>query len=81
MAEMKFEQALAKLEELVEKLEHGDLGLDESLASFEQGMKLVKLCAERLKEAEKRVQKLVEAEGGQVRLEPFEGDADSEADA
>jgi exodeoxyribonuclease VII small subunit len=55
MAEAKFEEALAKLEEIVRKMEQGELTLDESLASFEEGIRLSRLCARKLDEAERRI--------------------------
>lgn len=64
-----FEQALAELEALVEALESGDTGLDESLAKFERGVALARRCQETLKTAELRVEQLLE--DGSVA--PFEG--------
>jgi exodeoxyribonuclease VII small subunit len=56
--ELTFETALAQLEEIVGKLEAGDLPLDDALALFEQGQKLAAYCGARLDEAELQVQKL-----------------------
>ena len=56
--ELPFETAFAKLEEIVGKLEAGDLPLDEALALFEQGQKLATYCGAKLDEAELKVQKL-----------------------
>ena len=64
MAEVKFEDALAKLEEIVRKMEQGELTLDESLASFEEGIRLSRLCAGKLDEAERRIEILLKKEGG-----------------
>ncbi len=67
---MKFEEALAKLEEIVKRMESGELTLDESLEAFEEGVRLSRLCAERLDEAERRVEALLKtAEGFEIR--PF----------
>ena len=66
--EMTFEAAFAQLEEIVGKLEAGDLPLDDALALFEQGQKLAAFCGAKLDAAELRVQKL-SASGA---LEPFE---------
>jgi exodeoxyribonuclease VII small subunit len=63
MAEAKFEEALAKLEEIVRKMEQGELTLDESLASFEEGIRLARLCARKLDEAERRIEILLKKEG------------------
>lgn len=65
--DLKFEEALEALEEMVGRLEAGEMSLEESVASFETGMRLVKACSARLDEAERRVEILV---GGEVK--PFE---------
>ncbi len=70
MAEAKFEDALAKLEEIVRKMEQGELTLDESLASFEEGIRLARLCARRLDEAERRIDILLK-KGGDLEVKPF----------
>ena len=54
-----FESALADLEEIVNKMENGDLTLEESLQAFEQGIKLTKDCQKTLKTAEQKVNKLI----------------------
>lgn len=69
--EMSFEEALLELEGIVEKLEEGQLSLDESLLLFEKGIKLVKECDTKLKKADMKVQKLIE-ENGELRIEPVE---------
>ena len=63
-AELRFEEALERLEGLVEKLEGGDLGLEDALASFEQGVRLVRLCSERLRDADLRIRQLEESADG-----------------
>ena len=70
MAEVKFEDALAKLEEIVRKMEQGELTLDESLASFEEGIRLSRLCSAKLDEAERRIEILLKKEGG-TEVAPF----------
>lgn len=72
--ENSFEQNLKQLEELVGKLEQGDLPLEEAIKLFQQGMKLSKLCSERLAAVETEIKKLV-AENDKYKLETF-GDAD-----
>lgn len=57
-----FEEQIAKLEETVRLLERGDISLDESLALFEQGIKLTKSCQEQLEQAEKKVKILINGE-------------------
>ena len=64
-----FEEALARLEEIVTRLETGDLTLEESMALFEEGVGLVRLCREILAEAEGRLEMLT-AEG----VVPFPGE-------
>jgi exodeoxyribonuclease VII small subunit len=70
--EIKFEDALTRLEEIVEKLEEGDLPLEESLSAFEEGIKLSRVCAKLLNEAERKVEILIKGEDGQLITEPFE---------
>ena len=61
--ELTFEETLKKLEDVVERLESGDsLTLDESLAAFEEGVRLTRLCRKTLEEAELRVRRLAEDE-------------------
>ena len=71
-----FETALAELEALVEKMEQGDLSLDESLKQFERGVQLTRSCQKALEEAEQKVQILLDKDGKQT-LEPFDSDADT----
>ena len=66
-----FEQSLEELENLVDKLERGQLTLDESLETFETGMKLARVCTQKLTEAERKIEKLVE-KNGELRTEPFD---------
>lgn len=61
-----FEDALAELEEIAEKLEDGTLGLDDSIKEFEKGIKLARLCQEKLEEAERKIEILQKGEGGDV---------------
>ncbi len=65
-----FERTLQELEALVERMEQGDITLDESLAHFERGVKLVRASQKALEEAEQKVRILVEKDG-QATLEPF----------
>lgn len=68
-----FEQALAELEQLVERMEQGELSLEQSLKDFERGIALTRACQGALKEAEQKVQ-ILTSQSGQEELEPFEGD-------
>jgi exodeoxyribonuclease VII small subunit len=63
-----FESAMAELEQLVEKMEDGELTLDESLRAFERGVVLTRLCQNELKNAELKVQQL-NNDGGLEELE------------
>ncbi len=69
--EMSFEESLAELESIVEKLENGQLSLDESLILFDTGIKLVKECDTKLRNAQQQVEKLIE-ENNCLKFEPFE---------
>lgn len=69
-----FEQAITELEEITEKLDSGDLSLDESIEAFEKAVKLVKLCNEKLDAAEQRVRILTEAGDGTITDAPFDLD-------
>ncbi len=77
MAKKKFEEALQELETIVQRLEDGNLSLDESLALFEEGIKLSRLCSQRLDEAEKKVEILLKSENGSLSRQPFEPEEDS----
>ena len=68
--EIDFEKALEQLEGLVKELESGDLSLENSLKSFEKGIKLARLCQEQLSKAELQVQKLIE-ENGELKTSPL----------
>ena len=75
MAEKKFEAALARLEEIVQELETGDLPLEQSLKFFEEGIKLSRICNKRLEEAERKVDILLKDKSGNMIAEPFEEEA------
>jgi len=68
---LSFERAIKQLEETVSLLESGELGLEESLAAFEKGMSLVRICQKKLDEAETKIAKLVEMKNGSLATEPF----------
>jgi exodeoxyribonuclease VII small subunit len=74
-----FEQALAELEGLVERLEHGDLPLDEALKAFERGVALTRQCQASLQAAQQKVEILLKR-SGKAEIEPFTAaDEDSPA--
>jgi exodeoxyribonuclease VII small subunit len=62
-----FEEAMKKLEKIVEELDKGEYSLEESLQKFEEGVKLGKVCKEILEKAEFRVRKLVESDDGAMK--------------
>jgi len=69
-----FESSLTALEVAVEKLEQGDLPLEEALACFEEGVKAAGSCQKLLKEAELKIEKLRFDESGELVKEPFSDD-------
>jgi exodeoxyribonuclease VII small subunit len=69
---LSFEKALERLEAIVEKLESEEIGLDASLALFEEGISLSRTCQERLTEVERRVEIVLKESGAELRTEPFE---------
>jgi len=66
-----FEASLKALEEIVSKMESGDLSLEDSLSAFEQGVKLSRDCQMALEQAEQRVTQLIER-NGRVETQPFD---------
>jgi exodeoxyribonuclease VII small subunit len=72
MAEKKFEAAMARLEEIVQELETGDLPLEQSLKLFEEGIKLSRLCTKRLDDAERKVEILLKDKNGAMVAQPFD---------
>ena len=76
MEEMKnqsFEEMLKRLEEIVRALDNVETPLDTSLALFEEGAKLVRLCTDKLDAAQQKVTQLTAGEGGSVTEAPFQG--------
>ncbi len=71
MAAEKFETSLKKLEEVVRKLEGGNLPLDDSIKAFEEGVRHAAFCAKKLDEAEQKVEMLIKQRDGSFRREPF----------
>ena len=67
-----FEAALQKLEGVVEAMEADDLPLETLLAQYEEGAKLVKICQEKLAEAELKIQQLEKTAAGELKLKTFE---------
>ena len=69
---LSFEDALVKLETIVESMESGDVPLADLLAKFEEGTKLLKVCETRLKDAELKIELLKKQKDGTVTFEQFE---------
>lgn len=77
MDKLKFEEALAQLEQIVQQLENGETQLDESLQLFENGVKLARVCNKKLDEAEAKIQILMGDENDAV-VETFEVNDENE---
>jgi exodeoxyribonuclease VII small subunit len=71
MSELKFEECLARLEEIVKALEAGSLPLDESLRVFEEGIALARHCARYLEQAERRIEILAKDDSGAPQTKLF----------
>lgn len=67
-----FEKSLEKLEKIVDELENGDLSLEKSIKTFEEGIKITKHCQSLLNKAELKIQKLLEKDDGSLTLEEFD---------
>ena len=75
-AERPFEERLARLDQIVTKLESGDVGLDESLKLYAEGAGLIKDCRKTLAEAEKKIAKLTEDAAGKLATEPLDAEGE-----
>jgi exodeoxyribonuclease VII small subunit len=74
-----FERSLARLEEVVQKLESPQLSLDEAMKLFEEGVGLSRECQKQLEEAEGRVEILLKKADGKLAAEPFEPEGESKS--
>ena len=74
-----FEHSLARLEEIVRKLESANLSLDEAMKLFEEGVQLSRDCQTHLEQAEGKVEILVKKAGGEMVAEPFNPEAEEES--
>ena len=72
MAEIKFEKAMKRLEQIVDELEKGDLDIDKSLQIFEEGVKMSRICSKKLSEAEAKIEKLTRNQKGELITELFQ---------
>ena len=77
LGKKKFAEALEELEKVVEQLESGELSLEDSLAAFEEGVRLVKYCNQKLTEVERKIELLVKDKEGKLQLKSL-ADADDE---
>jgi exodeoxyribonuclease VII small subunit len=75
-----FEHQLKRLEEIVKMLESGQLPLEESLKIFEEGVHLSRTCHDRLGEAERKVELLLQDAGGNLKTEPYPEHEDDDLD-
>ena len=71
MKEIKFEEALKRLEKIVNDLEEGNMSLDESLSKYEEGIKLSKICSRQLEAAKSKVELLMKS-GSKFDIKPFD---------
>ncbi len=72
MAQKTFEAAMARLEQITEELEDGEISLEKSLKKFDEGIKLAEFCNAQLAEARAKVEMLLEKDG-RLQAVPFEG--------
>lgn len=75
VAELSFEQALAELEAIVDRLDRGEIPLEQSIEAYERGTALRRHCEQKLAHARLRVERLVEGEDGTVGTEPLDPEA------
>lgn len=79
MSDLKFEDCLARLEQIVIALEAGNLPLDESLKVFQEGVTLARQCSRYLDDAERRIEMLAKDETGATTTRPFAWEGEDEA--
>lgn len=78
---IKFEDALKKLENIVEQLEDGELSLEESLAIFEEGIKLSRLCSKQLDDIERKIEILIKGKDGEFEIVSFDEELEDDEDS
>ncbi len=76
--ELTFEQAMERLEEIVRLMESGTLSLDETVRYYEEGMRLLRFCQQKLAAAEQRVKMVVITDDGSIEVRDFEVESDAE---
>jgi exodeoxyribonuclease VII small subunit len=79
MTDLKFEDCLSRLEQIVSQLEAGNLSLEESLKVFEEGIGLARHCAKYLADAERRIEILAKDDTGALSQKPFAWEPDEES--
>ncbi|MBI4394601.1 MAG: exodeoxyribonuclease VII small subunit [Candidatus Omnitrophica bacterium] len=72
--ELKFEKALERLEKIVEDLESGNMPLEDALKKYEEGVKLSRLCAQKLTQAESKIEVLTRTLNGALESAPFDSE-------
>jgi exodeoxyribonuclease VII small subunit len=80
MAQKTFEQSMKQLERIVQELEEGDLPLEKAIKKFEEGIKLTKLCSEKLDETEKKISVLLKNSKGQMTEKPLAAEDETDDD-
>lgn len=75
---IRFEEAMVQLEEIVQKLETGDVPLEDAILLYKKGMELSAFCHNKLQDAEKQLISIIDKEGNQEEFDPSKG-ADSNA--
>jgi len=75
MSEMRFEDRMKELEEILRRLERGELSLDESVAEYEKGIAALRSCRSVLESAERKIEELVRSPEGDASMRPFEHEA------
>lgn len=78
MTDLPFEDALGRLEKIVDALEGGSLSLEDSLKAFEEGVGLARRCTRYLDEAERKIETLTKDEAGDLATKPLAWDADKD---
>lgn len=78
--EIKFEKAMERLEKIVEDLESGNIALEDALKKYEEGVKLSRICQQRLSQAEKKIEVLTKSLDGKLSKEPFDLEEAEEAE-
>lgn len=79
MSKLSFEKAMEQLEDIVRELESGELPLEKALKQFEEGIKLSKLCTQKLEESEQKINLLMEQADGSIKTSAYQnGESDSD---